>query len=72
VLEGLKATGVGRLIAVSGAGSLEVAPGVQLVDTPSFPAAWKPIALAHREALSILKGSDVYKRQFQSSPRKRT
>jgi hypothetical protein len=59
VLEGLKATGVGRLIAVSGAGSLEVAPGVQLVDTPSFPAAWKPIALAHREALSILKGSSL-------------
>jgi len=32
---------------------------VQLVDTPSFPAAWKPIALAHREALSILKGSSL-------------
>jgi hypothetical protein len=59
LVAGLKAAGVGRLIAVSGAGSLEVAPGVQLVDTPNFPAAWKPIALAHREALPILKGSSL-------------
>lgn len=36
------------LIVVNGAGSLEVEPGVQLVDTPNFPKAWKPLALAHR------------------------
>lgn len=29
------------LLVVGGAGSLEVAPGVQLVDTPEFPAEWK-------------------------------
>ena len=34
-----------RLIVVGGAGGLEVAPGVQLVDTPDFPAAWKQLAL---------------------------
>ena len=44
-----------RLIAVSGAGSLEVKPGLQLVDTPDFPAAWKAVALAHREALEVYR-----------------
>jgi uncharacterized protein len=44
-----------RLIAVSGAGSLEVKPGLQLVDTPDFPPAWKPVALAHREALDVYR-----------------
>lgn len=40
---------------IGGAGSLEVAPGVQLVDTPQFPAAYKQIALAHRAAFDILR-----------------
>jgi hypothetical protein len=44
-----------RLIGVSGAGSLEVKPGVQLVDTPDFPAEWKAIAIAHRDALDVLR-----------------
>jgi uncharacterized protein len=44
-----------RLIVVSGAGSLEVRPGVQLADTPDFPAEWKAIALAHREALDVYR-----------------
>ena len=44
-----------RLIALSGAGSLEVKPGVQLVDMPDFPAEWKAIALAHREALDVYR-----------------
>src|SRR5689334_19768733 len=33
-----------RLLVVGGAGSLEVAPGVQLLDTPEFPAQWKGTA----------------------------
>lgn len=45
--------GVRRLVAVGGAGSLEVAPGMQLVDTPQFPAAYKAVALAHRDALAV-------------------
>ena len=44
-----------RLIAVSGAGSLEVKPGVQLVDAPDFPAEWKAIARAHGEALDVFR-----------------
>lgn len=55
LLVGLKEAGVGRLVVVGGASSLEVAPGVQLIDTPDFPPAWREVALAHREALEILK-----------------
>ncbi|MCR8557132.1 NAD(P)-dependent oxidoreductase [Mucilaginibacter sp. BJC16-A38] len=51
LLNGLKQAGVKRLIVVGGAGSLEVAPGKQLVDQPDFPAEFKAAALAHRDAL---------------------
>ena len=50
LITGLKQAHVKRLIIVGGAGSLEVAPGLQLVDSPDFPAAYKPTALAHRDA----------------------
>ena len=55
LIEGLTRVEPIRLIAVSGAGSLEVKPGLQLVDTPNFPAAWKPLALAHRDAIEIYR-----------------
>ena len=58
LLKGLGTAGVKRLIVVGGAGSLEVAPGVQLVDTPEFPAAWLGIARAHRDVLPVLKESE--------------
>jgi len=41
---------------VGGAGSLEVAPGVRLVDTPDFPEDWKPEALQHADALEVYRG----------------
>lgn len=44
-----------RLLVVGGAGSLEVAPGVQLLDTPQFPDAYKPTAEGARQVLSVLK-----------------
>ncbi|MFT7772876.1 NAD(P)-dependent oxidoreductase [Roseateles sp.] len=44
-----------RLIAVGGAGSLFIAPGQQLVDSPAFPAEWKSGALAAREMLTRLR-----------------
>ncbi|TWT12786.1 NAD(P)-dependent oxidoreductase [Reyranella sp. CPCC 100927] len=47
--------GVRRYLVVGGAGSLEVAPGVQLVDTPQFPAAYKGEALAGRDFLGVLR-----------------
>jgi uncharacterized protein len=55
--DGLRTAGVRRLLLVGGAGSLEVAPGVDLVDTAEFPPLWKDGALAHREALRVLRGS---------------
>ena len=50
-----KKAGVKRLFVVGGAGSLEIAPGVQLVDTPQFPAEYKTGATAARDYLNILK-----------------
>jgi putative NADH-flavin reductase len=55
ITAGVKAAGVKRLLVVGGAGSLYIAPGLQLVDTPEFPAEWKAGALAAREALNRLK-----------------
>lgn len=48
-------SGVRRLIVVGGAGSLLGADGTQLVDSQSFPQAWKPGALAARDYLNTLK-----------------
>jgi hypothetical protein len=59
LLDGLTAAGVKRLIVVGGAGSLEVAPGVPLVDAPGFPEAYRAIAMAHRDVLPILKESEL-------------
>ncbi len=59
LLAGLEQAGVKRLLIVGGAGSLEVAPGLQLVDAPNFPEAWKPIALAHRDVLPVLQASSL-------------
>ena len=46
---------VPRLIAIGGAGSLYVAPGLKLSDSESFPADWKPISSAHADALELYK-----------------
>jgi putative NADH-flavin reductase len=55
IQEAVKKSGVKRYIVIGGAGSLFVAPDVQLIDTPQFPAEWKPGALAARDYLNILK-----------------
>ena len=55
IFDGVKRAGVKRLLVVGGAGSLYVAPSVQLVDTPTFPAEWKQGALAAREALNLIR-----------------
>ncbi|HEY7391196.1 MAG TPA: NAD(P)-dependent oxidoreductase [Bryobacteraceae bacterium] len=59
LIEGVQQAGVPRLLIVGGAGSLEVEPGVQLLDTPQFPREWKGIAIAHRDALEIYRQSDI-------------
>lgn len=55
IIEATRRAGVPRLLVVGGAGSLEVAPGVQLLDTPAFPAAYKPTAEGARQALVLLQ-----------------
>jgi len=56
IISAAKAAGVPRLLVVGGAGGLEVAPGVQLIDTPQFPAEWKGTAEGARQALKLLRG----------------
>lgn len=58
IQQAVKQSGVKRLLVVGGAGSLYVAPGVQLVDSPQFPAEWKAGATAARDYLNILKKED--------------
>lgn len=68
ILAGTKQAGVQRLLAVGGAGSLEVAPGLQLVDTPEFPAEWKAGALAARDLLTHLRTETALEWTFVSPP----
>lgn len=51
----VRASGVRRYLVVGGAGSLEVAPGRKLVDTPEFPEAHKAEAKAGDVFLDHLK-----------------
>jgi putative NADH-flavin reductase len=55
VLGATKKAGVRRLLVVGGAGSLELAPGLQLLDAPDFPAIYKAEARAGREFLTVLR-----------------
>ncbi|MEO8389022.1 NAD(P)-dependent oxidoreductase [Polaromonas sp.] len=68
IVTGIKQAGVKRLLVVGGAGSLYVAPGLQLVDTPEFPAQYKQGALAAREALNQLKLETSLDWSFVSPP----
>jgi len=69
LLVGLSRPGVKRLVWVGGGGSLLVAPGVRVIDTPEFPAEWKAEASAQVQALELFRAStsDV-KWSFLSPP----
>lgn len=56
ILSALKTAGVPRLLVTGGAASLEVAPGVRLIDTPEFPAEWKTFAMGGIAFLDDLRG----------------
>ncbi|MDP8970407.1 MAG: NAD(P)H-binding protein [Actinomycetota bacterium] len=56
LLAALPQAGVQRLVVLGATGTLEVAPGLQLVDLPEFPAEYRPVATAHREALDLYRG----------------
>ena len=72
IVAGVKRAGVKRLLVVGGAGSLYVAPGVQLVDTEGFkshvPPEVVPGALAARDALTELRGETSLDWAFLSPP----
>ncbi|WP_348946523.1 NAD(P)-dependent oxidoreductase [Chitinibacter sp. FCG-7] len=68
IVAGVKAAGVADFLEVGGAGSLYIAPGVQLIDTPEFPAEWKEGALGAREALNLLRTESSLKWRFVSPP----
>jgi putative NADH-flavin reductase len=48
-----------RLLAVGGAGSLEVAPGKTVIDAGMIPKEWIAIPIAHRDALELYKANTV-------------
>lgn len=68
LLSALKAAGVPRLLVTGGAGSLEVAPGVRLIDTPDFPEAFKPYALPGVAFLDDLRDETQIDWTFFSPP----
>jgi putative NADH-flavin reductase len=45
LLAAVRQAHVPRLLVTGGAGSLEVAPGTRLIDTPDFPEEWKAFAM---------------------------
>lgn len=55
LIAGVHEAGVKRLVVVGGASTLEVAPGVQLLDTPDFPEIYRAEAEEGREALQLYR-----------------
>jgi putative NADH-flavin reductase len=55
IIDATKKARVKRLLVVGGAGSLEVAPGQQIIDQPDFPPEWKAGAGGTRQFLYLLK-----------------
>lgn len=55
LLGALKQARVGRLLVTGGAASLEVAPGMRLIDSPDFPAEWREIAMGGIAFLDALR-----------------
>ena len=72
IVAGVEQSGVKRFLVVGGAGSLFVAPGVQMVDTPEFashvPPNIIPGAKAARDALTTLRGNASLDWTFLSPP----
>ena len=66
LIDGLRRSDARRLVVVGGAGSLEVAPGVRLLDTPDFHEEWKPEALQAAESLEVYRSADDIEWTFVS------
>ena len=61
IIEGVKKSGVQRLLVVGGAGVLYVQPGVRLMDTGTLPAEWIPAAKGEGELFlnALSKENDI-------------
>lgn len=69
LIAGLERTGVHRLLVIGGGGTLEVEPGVDLVDTEEFPDEIRPASEAHRDALHTYQAEgDVLDWTFLAPP----
>jgi putative NADH-flavin reductase len=66
LMAAVREAGVPRYLVVGGAGSLEVAPGVKLIDTPEFPAIYKAEAAAGGAFLDLLRAQSVLDWTFLS------
>ncbi len=54
-LDAVRRSGAKRFLMVGGAGSLQVKPGLQLMDVPDFPEDYRSIALVHSDALQMVR-----------------
>lgn len=68
LIEAVRASGVKRYLVVGGAGSLEVAPGLRLIDTPEFPAEYKVEAGTGADFLDLLRSERELDWTFLSPP----
>jgi uncharacterized protein len=68
LLDGVKSAGVKRLLVVGGAASLETAPGVILLDSPTFPAEYKGEAVPGKQFLDDLRTETAIDWTFLSPP----
>jgi putative NADH-flavin reductase len=66
IIDPVKKAGVKRLLVVGGAGSLFAAPGLKVIDTPNFPAAYKAEAAAGGVYLDTLRQEQVLDWSFLS------
>lgn len=57
LIAGLPQAGLRRLLVVGGAGTLEIRPGVQRIDTPEYPEIYRPSGYAQKEALGLYRAS---------------
>jgi putative NADH-flavin reductase len=59
LIEAVTRSGVKRYFVVGGAGTLEVAPGVRVIDSPDIPAEYLPEMRGGERMLNSLKGTDL-------------
>ena len=66
LIAAIRDSGVARYLVVGGAGSLEVAPGVRLIDTPDFPDAYRAEATGGARFLDLLRNEPTLNWTFLS------